>query len=322
MKPTEVLLTGATGFVGGQLVKRLQQNAEVSLRIALRSSGGQFSDSRLTVFSPVDLSINADWSVMLQGCDVVIHTAARAHIMKETAKDPLNEFRKINTEATLNLANQAAQQGVKRFIFISSIGVNGNITTGSQLFSADDLPNPSTPYAISKYEAEQGLQELAKETNMEIVIIRPPLVYGASAKGNFHRLIQWLKKGIPLPLGAINNKRSFVSLDNLLSMIITCIEHPAAANQIFLVSDGEDISTTALLKKMSQVMNQPARLVPVPQSMLSLAAYLLGRKDDLQRLCGSLQIDISKTRELLGWKPEVSIEETLRFIMEESGLDQ
>lgn len=317
MKPNEVLLTGATGFIGGQLVKRLMQDSDVSLRLAIRTAGEQFRDPRMTVFSPVDLSNNSDWSLMLQGCDVVIHTAARAHVMKETVKDPLSEFRKINTEATLNLAGQAAQQGVKRFIFISSIGVNGNTTTQSQLFSADDLPNPSNPYAISKYEAEQGLQHLAKESNMEIVIIRPPLVYGASAKGNFHRLIQWLKKGIPLPLGAINNKRSFVSIDNLLSLILTCIEHPAAANQIFLVSDGEDISTTVLLKKMSQLMNQPARLLPVPQSLLSLAANLLGRKDDLQRLCGSLQVDISKTREMLGWKPEVSMEETLRLIVEE-----
>lgn len=195
MKPNEVLLTGATGFIGGQLVKRLMQDSDVSLRLAIRTAGEQFRDPRMTVFSPVDLSNNSDWSLMLQGCDVVIHTAARAHVMKETVKDPLSEFRKINTEATLNLAGQAAQQGVKRFIFISSIGVNGNTTTQSQLFSADDLPNPSNPYAISKYEAEQGLQHLAKESNMEIVIIRPPLVYGASAKGNFHRLIQWLKKG-------------------------------------------------------------------------------------------------------------------------------
>ncbi|KTD35909.1 UDP-glucose 4-epimerase [Legionella nautarum] len=322
MKPKEVLLTGATGFIGGQLVKRLLQDTEVSLRIVLRAAGEQFRDPRMTVFSPVDLSINADWSVMLQGCDVVIHSAARAHIMKETAKDPLSEYRKINTEATLNLAGQAAQQGVKRFIFISTIGVNGNTTTRSQVFSADDLPNPSNPYAISKYEAERGLQRIAKESNMEIVIIRPPLVYGPSAKGNFHRLIHWLKKGIPLPLGAINNKRSFVSIDNLLSLILTCIEHPAAANQIFLVSDGEDISTTVLLKKMSQIMKQPARLLPIPQSMLSLVANLLGRKDDLQRLCGSLQIDITKTREVLGWKPEVSMEETLRLIVEQSRLHQ
>jgi nucleoside-diphosphate-sugar epimerase len=294
MKPNEVLLTGATGFIGGQLVKQLMQDTEVSLRLALRTAGEQFRDRRMTVYSPIDLSINADWSLMLQGCDVVIHTAARAHVMKETVKDPLSEFRKINTEATLNLAGQAAQQGVRRFIFISSIGVNGNRTARSQPFSADDLPNPSNPYAISKYEAEQGLLRLAKESSMEIVIIRPPLVYGVSAKGNFQRLIQWLKKGIPLPLGAINNKRSFVSIDNLLSLILTCIEHPAAANQIFLVSDGEDISTTVLLKKMSQLMNKPARLLPVPQSLLSLAANLLGRKDDLQRLCGSLQVDISK----------------------------
>lgn len=322
MKPKEVLLTGATGFIGGQLVKRLLQDTEVSLRIVLRAAGEQFRDPRMTVFSPVDLSINSDWSVMLQGCDVVIHSAARAHIMKETAKDPLSEYRKINTEATLNLAGQAAQQGVKRFIFISTIGVNGNTTTRSQVFSADDLPNPSNPYAISKYEAERGLQRIAKESNMEIVIIRPPLVYGPSAKGNFHRLIHWLKKGIPLPLGAINNKRSFVSIDNLLSLILTCIEHPAAANQIFLVSDGEDISTTVLLKKMSQIMKQPARLLPIPQSMLSLVANLLGRKDDLQRLCGSLQIDITKTREVLGWKPEVSMEETLRLIVEQSRLHQ
>lgn len=223
----------------------------------------------------------------------------------------------MNREGTLNLAQQAAKQGVKRFIFMSSIGVNGSSTLHNQAFSADDLPNPGNPYAVSKYEAEQGLQCLAKETEMEVVIIRPPLIYGAGAKGNFQRLIQWLQKGFPLPLGAINNKRSFVSIDNLLSLILSCIDYPSAANEIFLVSDGEDISTTALLQKMSQIMNIPARLLHVPQSILSVIAYFLGRKVDFQRLCGSLQIDINKTCKMLDWKPEVSIEETLGLMVKE-----
>ncbi len=311
----KILLTGATGFIGQQLVKRLSHVAEVSLCVALRSCEEQFAEPRVTVFSPLDLLVAVNWQDALKGCDVVIHTAARAHIMKESAKDPLTEFRQVNVQGTLTLARQAAQSGVKRFIFISSIGVNGEVTTGGVAFKPTDSPNPSNPYALSKYEAEQGLQCLATETEMEIVIIRPPLVYGAGAKGNFHRMIRWLQKGFPLPLGAINNKRSFVAIDNLLSLIVTCIDHPAAANEIFLVSDGADLSTTAFLQKISRIMNRPARLIPVPQSMLNIAATLLGRKADFQRLCGSLQIDMSKTCNLLHWQPEVSMDEALRSFL-------
>lgn len=312
----QIILTGATGFVGQQLVKRLINETECSLKLALRSGGEQFTHPRIAIFSPIHISGNTDWNPVLEGCEVIVHMAGRAHVLHETAQDPLSEFRKVNTEGTLNLAWQAAQHGIKRFIFISSIGVNGNETTRNQLFSANDLPNPSNPYAISKYEAEQGLLRIAKETQMEVVIIRPPLIYGVEAKGNFQRLIQWLQKGIPLPLGAINNKRSFVSINNLLSLIVRCMNHPSAANQIFLVSDGEDISTTDLLRKISQIMKLPARLLPIPQGLLTVAAYLLGRKADLQRLCGSLQIDISKTCATLDWRPEVTMDEALRLMLD------
>ncbi|KTD30165.1 UDP-glucose 4-epimerase family protein [Legionella maceachernii] len=312
-----ILLTGATGFVGRPLVKRLINDTKASLKLAIRSSTEQFTNPRITVFAPIDISGSTDWSTVLKDCEVIIHMAARAHVLNETAEDPISEFRKVNTEGTLNLARQAAQYGVKRFIFLSSIGVNGNETVRDQVFSANDLPNPSNPYALSKHEAEQGLQRLAEETQMEVVIIRPPLIYGVGAKGNFHRLIQWLQKGVPLPLGAINNKRSFVAITNLLSLIMRCIDHPAAANQVFLVSDGEDLSTTALLRKISQILKLPARLLPIPQRLLAPIATLLGRKADLQRLCGSLQIDISKTCATLEWEPEVTMDEALRLMLDQ-----
>lgn len=307
----KILLTGATGFVGQQLTAQLVNQKGISLRITIRSKVERFNDPRITVFSPLTISAESNWHDALDGCHAVIHTAARVHIMNETAEDPLYEFRKINVEGTLNLARQAARLGVKRFIFLSSIKVNGESTSCNQVFSPDDLPNPSDPYAISKHEAEQELRLLSAKTGMEFVIIRPPLIYGPGVKGNFQRMILWLQKGLPLPFGSVKNKRSFVSIDNLISLIMTCIDHPKAANQTFLVSDGEDLSTTDLLKKIGQAMNKPARLLPIPQSVLTLFATLLGQKAVFQRLCGSLQLDISKTCKMLNWKPDVSMSEAL-----------
>jgi len=234
--------------------------------------------------------------------------------MKDEAADPLVEYRRVNLEGTLNMARQAAAAGVRRFIFISSIGVNGNINI--RPFRITDQPNPAEPYAQSKWEAEQGLMQLAAETGMEIVIIRPPLVYGPCAPGNFGSLVHWIEKGVPLPLGAIHNKRSLIGIDNLVDLIIRCIDHPAAANQVFLAGDGEDLSTTELLRGVGKAMGKPARLIPVPAGVLQLGATLLGRKAMAQRLLGSLQVDISKTCELLDWKPPYTVEEGLRRCFE------
>ena len=231
--------------------------------------------------------------------------------MKELAVDPLTVYRQVNVEGTLALARQAALAGVRRFVFISSIGVNGNQT--SVPFTADDVPCPQEPYAVSKYEAEQGLLLLADEFGMEISIIRPPLVYGLGAPGNFGSLLKWVGKGIPLPLGAVrSNRRSFVALDNLVDLIMTCIDHPAAANQTFLVADGEDVSTAELLQRMARAMDSKARLLPVPVWLLEKAASLLGKRDVARRLCGSLQVDITHTRHRLGWAPPIGLDEGLR----------
>jgi nucleoside-diphosphate-sugar epimerase len=236
--------------------------------------------------------------------------------MKEYQADPLAEFRRVNVDGTLNLARQAVVAGVKRFIYISSIKVNGEQTSIAQQFAAADTPAPEDAFGISKWEAEQGLQQLATETDMDIVIIRPGLVYGPGAKGNFSSLVRLVEKGLPLPLGAIRNKRSLVALDNLVDLIITCIDHPAAANQVFLAGDGQDLSTTELLRGVAQAMGKPSRLVPVPTSLLMLGATLLGKKAVAQRLLGSLQVDISKARDLLGWEPPITVEEGLRRCFE------
>jgi nucleoside-diphosphate-sugar epimerase len=232
--------------------------------------------------------------------------------MDDTATNPLDEFRKVNVDGTLNLARQAAQAGVERFVFISSIKVNGESTPLEQPFHADDVPMPVDAYGISKHEAEQALRQLADETGMEVVIIRPPLVYGAGVKANFYSMMRWLDKGIPLPLGAIHNQRSLVALDNLVDLILTCTQHPAAANQTFLVSDGEDLSTSELLRRMANALGKSATLLPIPAGWLQFGAALLGKSAVAQRLCGSLQLDIVKTRQLLNWTPPVSVTAALQ----------
>ena len=233
--------------------------------------------------------------------------------MNEQAAYPLAEFRRVNVDGTIRLARQAAQAGVKRFIFLSSIKVNGEATQLGHPFLADQPPAPEDPYGISKREAEEGVRVLAQETGMEVVIIRPPLVYGPGVKANFLAMMRWLKRGIPLPLGAVTeNRRSLVALDNLVDLIVTCLGHPAAANQTFLVSDAESLSTAALLRRMGDAIGRPTRLIPVPVPMLQLGAGLLGKRGMAQSLCGSLEVDISKTRDLLGWTPSISVDEGLR----------
>ncbi|MDA3832884.1 MAG: SDR family oxidoreductase [Spirochaetales bacterium] len=296
-----ILVTGANGFVGSALCGRLKVEG-YNIRCAVRTQAQ--TENFIAVG---DIGPETQWDKALHDVDTVIHTAARAHIAKDQVPDPLAEYRQVNVEGTLNLARQSAQAGVKRFIFISSVGAIGNQSTTP--FTEQDTPAPHDLYAISKYEAEQGLQQLAQETGMDVVIIRPPLVYGPNAPGNFGSLVRWVEKGIPLPLGAIHNKRSLVALDNLVDLIVTCIDHPAAANQIFLAGDGEDVSTSELLRGVAKAMGKPARLIPVPAKILTLGATLLGKKAVAQRLLGSLQVDISKAREVLGWEPVVSVEE-------------
>ena len=312
-----ILMTGATGFVGRRLAESLRQNHSFDLTSAVRQPEATVR-GRAIAIGEIDGS--TDWSVALNDQQLVIHTAARAHIMKDEVADPLAEYRKVNVEGTLNLARQAARAGIKRFIFISSIKVNGEQTRPGESFSADDILAPADTYGISKMEAEQGLQQLAQETDMEVVIIRPPLVYGPSVKGNFAAMIRMIQRGWPLPLGSIQNKRSLVALDNLADLIVTCIDHPAAANQVFLAGDGDDLSTTELLRGVANAMGKPLRLVPVPAGLLRFGAMLLGRQAMAERLLGSLQVDISKTHDLLGWEPPLTVAAGLKrcFIVEQN----
>ncbi|MCG6574683.1 SDR family oxidoreductase [Pseudomonas sp. AF32] len=304
-----ILMTGASGFVGGALLERLQAEPEKSVIAVVRGDKrlpAPVNTVRIEAFSP-----QTEWLSHLTNVDTVIHCAARVHVMNDKEADPLAAFRQVNVVGTLNFARQAAQAGVRRFIFISSIKVNGEGTSPGRPYHADDLPAPADPYGVSKQEAEEGLRQLAQATGMEVVIIRPVLVYGPGVKANFLSMMRWLDKGVPLPFGAIENRRSLVSIDNLVDLIVTCIDHPAAANQTFLVSDGEDLSTTALLSRMARALGKSARLIPVPSWMLERGAGLLGKKALSQRLCGSLQVDIEKTRTLLNWIPPVSVDDAL-----------
>lgn len=303
-----VLVTGANGFVGKSLCTKLIEQSH-SVRGAVRSASVQIENTE--TLSIGEINANTDWASALRGIDVVIHLAARVHVMNDNAADPLDAFRKINVDGTLNLARQAVKAGVRRFVFISSIKVNGEGTLSGQAYTAEDRPAPVDCYGISKLEAENELRQMAAQSGMEVVIIRPPLVYGPGVKGNFYSMMRWLEKGVPLPLGAIHNKRSFVALDNLVDLIATCVTHPAAANQIFLAGDGADISTTELLQYLGNALGKPARLLPMPVWMLKTGAMLLGKSDMAQRLCGSLQVNIGKTCQLLDWKPPVTVDETL-----------
>ena len=303
------LITGATGFVGSGVIARLAAEGVETLACVRRDFVSM--PKGVHILPVAELTANTNWRDVLAGVKSLIHLAARVHVMHDPEADPLKAFRAVNVEGTLNLARQAAAAGVKRFVFVSSVKVNGESTQVGGAFTEADEPNPQDAYGQSKYEGEQGLRQLSSETGMEVVIIRPPLVYGPGVKANFAALMRAVQRGWPLPLGAVHNQRSFVALDNLVDLIVTCTTHPQAANQTFLVSDGQDLSTTELVRGMAQAAGVPARLLPVPVWALQAGASLLGKGDAVQRLCGNLQVDISKARSLLGWVPLVSVEVVL-----------
>ena len=308
--PSAVLITGASGFVGRAVSADLSKVGDFTVREALRTAG----TSPTTVTEQVsigDISGSTDWSAALTGVDVVIHLAARVHVMHETSTNPLDEFRRVNVDGTLALARQAADADVQRFIYLSSVKVNGE----SGFFSEADIPAPSDPYGVSKYEAEIGLRALAEKSKMAIVIIRPPLVYGPGVKANFRALMSAVQKNIPLPLGAIHNKRSLVSLGNLVSLIRTVISHPLAANETFFVSDGCDLSTTELIRSMAKALDRKPLLLPVPAVVLTTLASMVGKRAMADRLFGSLQVDSGKARRLLGWTPPLTVAEGLQSVM-------
>lgn len=307
----KVLVTGANGFVGNRLLLRLNALSGVTVVGGLRQPVEMPGFGGLQV-AVGDISGQTDWSVALAGVQAVVHTAARVHVMNESTANPLEAFRQVNVQGTLNLARQAAAAGIRRFVFVSSIKVNGEATLLGAPFTADDAAHPLDAYGVSKWEAELALSQLAVQTGMELVIIRPPLVYGPGVRANFARLVRCLQRGLPLPLGAIDNRRSLVGLDNLVDLLVVCLSHPAAAGQVFLVSDGEDVSTSALLRRMGQALGCPARLLPVPAGVLKMAATILGKGAVAQRLCHSLQVDMAKTRQLLGWNPPLSLDQGLK----------
>jgi nucleoside-diphosphate-sugar epimerase len=300
-------VTGGTGFLGSALLAAL---ADKEVKCLGRKAPLGLVERN---FYQGTINAESDFSSFLCNIDILIHCAARVHMMNEQSVNPLAAFREVNTNGTLNLAQQAADAGVKRFIFISSIKVNGEFTEPGHPFTPDDVHIPMDPYGLSKYEAEVGLRKIAAETDMEVVIIRPPLVYGPGVKANFASMMKWVNKGLLLPLGGIkDNRRSLVSVENLVDLIITCIDHPNAANQTFLISDDDDLSTTQLLVNMAKALSVPSRLLAVPALWLTFAAKIVGKPAISQRLCGSLQVDISKTKELLNWQPPYSSAECIK----------
>ncbi len=309
-----ILVTGASGFVGQSLVFRMLTD-NLKVRVCVRS-GSFFLSQKVNVVQAHSISGNTSWYDTLKDVKVIIHLAARVHIMNDKTSNSLDEFRKVNVEGTLNLARQAAEAGVKRFIFVSSVKVNGEHTALDRSFTESDDTYPQDAYGLSKMEAEQGLLGIAKQTGMQVVIIRPPLVYGAGVKANFLSMMLAVKRGIPLPLGDICNKRSFVYVGNLVSLIMCCIDHPAAANQVFLVSDGHDLSTTELLKECAAALGVKSRLLPVPQKIIEIGASLIGKKNVSQRLYSNLQVDITKARELLDWEPPYTLADGLKATAE------
>ena len=306
-----LLVTGANGFIGGALERELLSSSGYDVIPVVRRNINGFRAAK----EVGDIDGSTQWSHLLAGVDVIIHAAATTS-HKSSDLSPTSEFLRVNVEGTLNLARQAVRAGVNRFVFISSIKVNGENTLPHQPFLPEDEPNPIDVYGASKLEAELALIKLAEESGLEVVIIRPCLVYGSGVKGNFLSMMKFVDRGIPLPLGAIDNKRSMISIENLVELVVVCISHRNAANQIFLAGDGEDMSTTGLLQRLGRALGKPARLIPLPENLLTFVAVLLGKKSVAQRLYGSLQVDISKTRAILGWEPPITVDEGLRRAVE------
>ena len=304
----KVMVTGATGFIGQQLCSTLVARGYEVIPI-LRSGAAEDG------VSVGDIGPETDWrEALATEPDVIVHLAARVHVMKETLADALETFRRVNVAGSLNLARQALAAGVKRLVFLSSIKVNGDINLPDRPFRADDTPAPEDAYAISKTEAEKSLQEFAQVTGLELVVIRPPLVYGPGVKGNFASMRQWLIRGVPLPLGAIHNSRSLIALENLVDFVVLCADRersPHANNEVFLISDGENISTTELLRRVARVYGVRAYLVPVPVGWLRICARICGKTALADRLLGSLVVDSSKAQKLLGWQPVVTMDNQL-----------
>jgi UDP-glucose 4-epimerase len=303
----KVLVTGATGFIGTTLVKRMIADDRLDVRTALRRLP-EASTTHVEEVQVGDIHGATNWQAALAGVESVVHLAARVHIMQDSSHDPLEEFRRVNVDGTLNLARQAAASGSVRFVYLSSIKVNGE--EGS--YVETDPPRPEDAYGTSKYEAEIGLRSIAEQTGMGVVIIRTPIVYGPGVKANFQRLMRSIARGTPLPLGRVDNRRSMAGVDNLADFIVTCLLHPAAANETFFVSDGEDLSTSELVRRLARAMGRRPRLVPVPPPLIMMAATLVGKRAVAHRLLASLQVDTSKARRVLGWTPPISVDEGLR----------
>lgn len=303
-----VMVTGANGFVGKALCRTLSRKGYI-VRGSLRTKD-KFAEIPYCTehFAVGEVDANTDWSETLNKVDIVIHLASRVHVMQDTSINPLDEYKSINTDGTKRLAEMAVKAGVWRLIFLSTIKVNGEQTT-HQPFIEDDLLYPQDPYAISKWEAELALKLISAETGLEVVILRLPLVYGPNVKANFLRLLKWVNKGVPLPLAMVNNKRSLIYLGNLVDAISLCIVHPSAAGQTFLVSDGQDISTPDLIRMIAKAMGKMPRLLPIPSALLKTLGKIAGKNPEIERLINSLQINSSKIRNLLSWKPPYTMEE-------------
>ena len=302
-----VLVTGGTGFVGAQLVRVLASDPSCSVRVLARRPAADLPGRAIATVADL-AGPDSTWAGSLDGANAVVHLAARVHVMRDRARDPIDEFRRINVDGTMALASQAARAGVRRFVFVSSVKVHGE----AGCFRETDRLAPTDPYGVSKLEAELELRDLQARTGMEIVVVRPPLVYGPGVRANFRSLVKAVQRGIPLPFGAAQNRRSLVSRQNLVDFLRTCLIHPRAANETYLVSDGLDLSTADMIRQIAQGLGRPPRLVPVPPWVLHVGARLVGRRDVMQRLLGSLQVDITKARTQLAWSPPQRPEDGLR----------
>ncbi|MCD0422651.1 NAD-dependent epimerase/dehydratase family protein [Rubrivivax sp. JA1024] len=302
------LVVGASGFVGRHLLRRLSDDRR-DLRVAVHHNTAGITAGIDVVRGSLEPGF--DWRPVLTGCDAVVHLAARVHVMSDDSRAPLAEYRRANVDGTLSLARQAAEVGVRRFVFLSSVKACGEATPSGRPLTEDDSPAPQDPYGVSKSEAEAGLRSLAQAGGIEVAILRPPLVYGPGVRANFLSMMRWLQRGVPLPLASIDNRRSLVGSDNLVDLIAVCLDHPAAAGETFFASDGDDLSTPDLLRRLAAALGTRARLLPAPAALLIAAATVLGQSAAAQRLCSSLQVDIGKARRLLGWTPPHSVDDQL-----------